>query len=231
MSRFAKITHGITISLLAVVVLGVTAVGFAQSWAGLYAWAVEHGLTGWKAMSFPAMVDLFIAVGELSLFALTLEGHRLTRRALSWFDLLVPAAVALVGWVVSLAFNVGHVHGGLEAKVTAAVAPIASCVGLLLLLRTLHRFVTRQADQPVREPGGEDVPEAPEGDVFDHPDHEVVEGDRAGQGAIVDLRTAVLAAKAAGTSQRTISREFGIPRYRVRKLLELPEGDQELVTT
>ena len=230
MSRFAKVTHGITVTLLAVVVLGVTAVGFAQSWAGLYAWAVEHGLTGWKAMSFPAMVDLFIAVGELSLFALTLEGHRLTRRALSWFDLLLPALVAVAGWVVSLAFNVGHVHGGLEARVTAAVAPIASCVGLLLLLRTLHRFVTRQGGTPVSEPGGEDVPEASEEAVQDHLDQGAVEGDRAGQEPVVDLRTAVRAASAAGTSQRTISREFGISRSKVRKLLGVREEDQELAT-
>ncbi len=39
----------------------------AHSYAGLYDWAVHHQLTGWQAMSWPAEIDVFLAVGELAL--------------------------------------------------------------------------------------------------------------------------------------------------------------------
>lgn len=143
MNRTTRIAHLASVAFMATGVLVATGVGFAQSWAGLYGWAIEHGLHGWKAMSFPAMVDVFIGVGEIGLFALTLEGHRLRKSALSWADLLLPGVIATAGWGVSLAFNVGHVDHELSDQLTAAVPPIASMLGLLVLLRTLHRLVTR----------------------------------------------------------------------------------------
>jgi hypothetical protein len=143
MNRTTRIAHLASVALMAVGVLAATGVGFAQSWAGLYGWGTEHGLNDWKAMSFPAMVDVFIGVGELGLFALTLEGHRLRKTALSWADLLLPGAIATTGWGVSLAFNVGHVDHELSDQLTAAVPPVASMLGLLVLLRTLHRLVMR----------------------------------------------------------------------------------------
>lgn len=146
MNRTTRIAHLASVALMAIGVLAATAVGFAQSWAGLYGWAIEHDLTGWKAASFPAMVDVFIGVGELGLFALALEGHRLSRSALSWADLVLPGSIATAGWSVSLAFNVGHVDHELSDQLTAAVPPIASMLGLLVLLRTLHRLVTRTPD-------------------------------------------------------------------------------------
>ncbi|WP_141579639.1 DUF2637 domain-containing protein [Actinomadura sp. WMMA1423] len=143
MNRTTRIAHLASVAFMATGVLAATGVGFAQSWAGLYGWATEHGLNDWKAMSFPAMVDVFIGVGELGLFALTLEGHRLRKSALSWADLLLPGAIATTGWGVSLAFNIGHVDHELSDQLTAAVPPVASMLGLLVLLRTLHRLVTR----------------------------------------------------------------------------------------
>lgn len=144
MNKFALIAHRVTIGLMAVAVVAVTIDGFAQSYAGLYGWAIEHGLTGWKAMSFPLLVDAFILIGELGLFALALEGHRVTKdKRLSWVDLAVPVGIAVVGWSVSLAFNVGHVDHELSDQLTAAVPPVASMVGLFVLLRTLHRLIGR----------------------------------------------------------------------------------------
>lgn len=137
-------THRATVALIGIFVLVATADGFAQSWAGLYGWATEHGLHGWKAMAFPGLIDLFILVGELGLFALALEAHKLNSR-LAWFDLAVPAVAAVAGWSVSLAFNIGHVAHVWTTQATAAAAPVASMLGLLVLLRTLHRFVTRTA--------------------------------------------------------------------------------------
>ena len=143
MSRPARIAHTVSVALMGALVLVATADGFAQSYAGLHRWAVAQGLTGWKADSFPLLVDLFILVGELGLFALALEGHRLTRRGLSWVDVALPFGLAAAGWGVSLAFNVGSVGDDWRQQATAAVAPIASMLGLLVLLRTVHRLITR----------------------------------------------------------------------------------------
>jgi hypothetical protein len=147
-------THRATVALIGLFVATATLDGFAQSWAGLYAWAVEHGLTGWKADAFPGLIDLFILVGELGLFALALEAHKLTG-GLAWFDLAVPGVAALAGWSVSLAFNVGHVAHVWTTQVTAAAAPVASMLGLLVLLRTLHRFVTRTVAPSTATTGGQ----------------------------------------------------------------------------
>ncbi len=46
----------------------------AHSYAGLYDWAVHHRLTGWQAMSWPAEIDVFLAVGELALYVAYLDG-------------------------------------------------------------------------------------------------------------------------------------------------------------
>ncbi|MCW2919147.1 MAG: hypothetical protein JWN52_7215 [Actinomycetia bacterium] len=151
------IARTITIVLMGVMVIIATGDGFAQSYSGLYGWALEHKVTGWKAESFPLLVDLFIGVGELGLFLLAIDGHKLTRRALSWVDLLIPGATALGGWVVSLVFNVGHVQGGqFSDQATAAIPPVASMVGLVILLRTLHRYVDHAetaANATVPQPG------------------------------------------------------------------------------
>lgn len=147
MSKWAQIAHWITVALMGVAVIAATADGFAQSWAGLYGWAIEHGLHGWKAMAFPGLIDAFIFIGEAGLFALALEGHQLKRNMLSWVDITLPAAIAAAGWSASLAFNIGHVDQEFTDQATAAVPPIASMLGLLVLLRTLHRLVSRP--QPV----------------------------------------------------------------------------------
>lgn len=145
------IARTVTVALMGLAVLVATGDGFAQSYAGLYGWAVEHGLHGWKAQSFPLMVDLFIGVGELGLFLLAIDGHRLRRSLMAWLDLIVPAAVAASGWCASLVFNVGHVEvHDFATQATAAVPPLASMVGLLVLLRTLHRYVALSSEPAAR---------------------------------------------------------------------------------
>ncbi|MEU5884199.1 hypothetical protein [Spirillospora sp. NPDC047279] len=136
---------------MAAAVITATAGGFAQSYAGLYHWALEHGLRGWKAESFPLLVDLFIIVGELGLFLLAVDAFVLQRRRLlSWVDFSLPLAIALAGWTASLIFNVGHVgNKAFSFQATAAVPPIVSMLGLFVLLRTLHRYVS---DEPEPEP-------------------------------------------------------------------------------
>lgn len=158
MSPGASLAHRASVALMGVFVLIATGDGFAQSYAGLYHWATQHSLHGWKAQAFPLMVDLFILVGELGLFALALEGHKLTRRGLSWIDLGLPFGIAAAGWTVSLLFNIGAVDG-LAVKATHAVPPIASMLGLLVLLRTLHRLVGRTPSRTAA-PMGQRIPQA-----------------------------------------------------------------------
>lgn len=154
-SKIRIFTRWSTVALMGAAVMTATADGFVQSYAGLYHWALEHGLTGWKAQSFPLMVDLFIVVGELGLFLLAIDAYRVRRKQmLSWLDFLLPGLIAAAGWTASLIFNIGHVQSReFSYQATAAVPPIVSMLGLLVLLRTLHRYVAQQeeADQERQE--------------------------------------------------------------------------------
>jgi len=137
---------------MAAAVLIATGGGFAQSYSGLYEWALEHGLSGWKAASFPLLVDLFIIVGELGLFLLALDAYAIRKSLLSWMDFMLPLFIALAGWTASLVFNVGHVlNREFSYQATAAVPPIVSMLGLFVLLRTLHRYVVQMPDQQQQE--------------------------------------------------------------------------------
>ncbi|WP_165969175.1 DUF2637 domain-containing protein [Actinomadura sp. KC06] len=148
------ITRWGAIAFMAAAVLTATAGGFAQSYAGLYHWAMEHGLRGWKAESFPLLVDLFIIVGELGLFLLAIDAFVLRRRHLmSWLDFSLPLTIAIAGWTASLIFNVGHVgQQSFSYQATAAVPPIVSMLGLFVLLRTLHRYVSREVEAENEKP-------------------------------------------------------------------------------
>lgn len=150
-----------------------TADGFAQSYAGLHRWAKAHKLTGWKADSFPLLVDLFILVGELGLFLLALDGALRVRRSfMAWTDIALPFSVAAVGWSVSLWFNISDDAFTRDDQITHAVPPIAAMVGLMILLRTVHRYAAQlegATDVPVPEPLAHDVPEVAPAAVPDVP--------------------------------------------------------------
>jgi len=124
----------------------------AHSYAGLYDWAVHHRLGGWQAMSWPAEIDVFLAVGELALYVAYLDGWPARQRMWPW-------ATALTGLAVSVAGNVGHVQAGpghpviLADRLTAATSPLAAfaglSVGLLVLKMTRqHANATTWASTP-----------------------------------------------------------------------------------
>lgn len=224
MRKFNTIVHWATVGLLAVAVLGATGVGFAQSWAGLYGWATEHRLHGWKAQSFPAMVDLFIAIGELGLFKLAIEGHRIRKALLPWLDLMLPLGVAVAGWVVSLAFNVGHVGGSTYDQATAAVPPVASMLGLFVLLRTLHRIITRPAVlAEAVEPEPSAAPEQPL--PTEVPDEDLNSLDEDGDPAqrhIAAMIANMKLANEAGVSQERLAELLGTKRHKIAPLIKKP---------
>ena len=131
---------------IAAIAILASANALAHSYAGLYDWAVHHRLTGWQAMSWPAEIDVFLAVGELALYVAYLDGWPARQRIWPW-------ATALTGLAVSVAGNVGHIQAGLGQPViladrlTAATSPLAAfaglSVGLLVLKMTRQHAVTR----------------------------------------------------------------------------------------
>src|SRR5690348_9569408 len=129
---------------IAVIAILASANALAHSYAGLYDWAAHHRLTDWQAMSWPAEIDVFLAVGELALYVAYLDGWATRQRIWPW-------AATLVGLAVSVAGNVGHIQPLpghpvlLVDRLTAAASPLAAFAGLtvgLLVLRMNRRHVT-----------------------------------------------------------------------------------------
>ena len=131
--------HARRMALYAIAVIAIAARvnALAHSYAGLYAWALHHRLTGWQAVSWPAEIDVFLAVGELALYVAYLDSWPVRQRVWPW-------ATTLLGLAVSMAGNVGHIqlvpsHPVLLAdRFTAAASPLAAFAGLtvgLLVLR------------------------------------------------------------------------------------------------
>jgi hypothetical protein len=133
---------------IAVIAILASANALAHSYAGLYDWAAHHRLTGWQAMSWPAEIDVFLAVGELALYVAYLDGWPTRQRIWPW-------ATALVGLTVSVAGNVGHIQPLpgqpvlLSDRLTAAASPLAAfaglTVGLLVLRMNRQRTTTGQS--------------------------------------------------------------------------------------
>jgi hypothetical protein len=130
---------------IAAIAILASANALAHSYAGLYDWAVHHRLAGWQAMSWPAEIDVFLAVGELALYVAYLDGWPTRQRVWPW-------ATALTGLAVSVAGNVGHIQAGpgqpviLADRLTAATSPLAAFAGLsvgLLVLKMTRQHAAR----------------------------------------------------------------------------------------
>jgi Protein of unknown function (DUF2637) len=142
------------LAAIAVLVAAASLTSFAESYRGLYAWAGEHGLAGPWAVIWPLQVDVFIAVGELALFVALADAWDRRSRFGAW-------AVTLAGLAVSVAGNVGHVHGhSVPDRVTAAVPPVAAAAALAVGLGVLKRVVEAHHRQavPAAVPAGVPVP-------------------------------------------------------------------------
>ena len=133
MTGILRVPRRAALVTIAVLVAGASLVSFAESYHALYLWAARHGAGGNWALIWPAMVDVFIAVGELSLFVAMIDRWQSRDRALAW-------VVTLAGLAVSVAGNVGHVASGAAAdRVTAAVPPLAATAALAVGLGVLKR--------------------------------------------------------------------------------------------
>src|ERR1022692_823072 len=129
---------------IGVIAILASANALAHSYAGLYDWAVHHRLGGWQAMSWPAEIDVFLAVGELALYVAYLDGWPARQRIWPW-------VTAVTGLAVSVAGNIGHIQAApgqpvIPAdRVTAATSPLAAFAGLAIGLLVLK--MTRQGIQ------------------------------------------------------------------------------------
>jgi hypothetical protein len=133
---------------IAVIAILASANALAHSYAGLYDWAVHHRLTGWQAMSWPAEIDVFLAVGELALYVAYLDGWAARQRIWPW-------ATALTGLAVSVAGNIGHIQAtpgdpaSLADRLTAAASPLAAFAGLSVGLLVVKMTRQHAARRPV----------------------------------------------------------------------------------
>src|SRR5208337_482249 len=127
--------RSIALRVVAAMVALSTAVAFGESYRALYLWAAHHDVPiGW-ALIWPAMVDVFVAVGELALFVGMTDRWAMRHRAWAW-------TVVAGGLAVSVAGNIGHVGSAQWTdRVTAAVPPIAAFVALTVGLGILKRVV------------------------------------------------------------------------------------------
>ena len=125
---------------IACLVAAASLTSFAESYRALWLWASHHDLHGVWAYAWPVQVDTFIAVGELALFVALVDAWSFRSRIAAWI-------VTAIGLAVSVAGNVGHVHGHLwSVRATAAVPPIAAAAALAVGLGVLKRVVEHHGD-------------------------------------------------------------------------------------
>jgi Protein of unknown function (DUF2637) len=131
-----RVPRRLALTAIAALVAAASLVSFAESYRGLYVWALHHGLSGRWAAIWPLQVDVFIAVGELALFVALADRWAPRSRTAAWL-------VTLAGLAVSVAGNVGHVAGRspVTVRATAAVPPLAAAAALAVGLGVLKRVV------------------------------------------------------------------------------------------
>lgn len=123
------------LAAISVLVAAASLTSFAESYRALFEWAAHHGLHGVWAAAWPLQVDVFIAVGELSLFVALADRWSVRSRAAAW-------TVTVLGLAASVAGNVGHIGGhDLASRATAAVPPLAAAAALAVGLGVLKRVV------------------------------------------------------------------------------------------
>src|SRR5260221_3292459 len=135
-----------------VAVIGMTAfitvasiASFTESYRALFIWAIHHGMAGFWAAIWPMQVDTFIGMGELTLFVAVLDRWSIRSRIPAWL-------ITLTGLAVSVAANIGHVHGhAFTTRGTAAIPPLAAASALAIGLGVLKRIVASAPVKPASQ--------------------------------------------------------------------------------
>jgi hypothetical protein len=219
---------------IAVIAILASANALAHSYAGLYDWAVHHRLTGWQATSWPAEIDVFLAVGELALYVAYLDSWPARQRIWPW-------ATALTGLTVSVAGNIGHIQAGpgrpviLADRLTAATSPLAAfaglSVGLLVVKMTRQRaggrpqgsgagaalmLASRTPGTDMVTPAARSVPVVIQSTAPDGPSEHGERGADPNPGLLQDAATIYQHAAARGErlSQRALARQLRLRGHR-----------------
>lgn len=126
----ALVWAAVSVSLL------MTAVAFWLSYSHLHTIAHGHGVTTWaRSWAWPAIVDMFIVVGEIALVLASLTNDK------PWSGW----ALTIGGTVTSIGINVWGV--GLDADiltyVVAGLPSLASLISFGVVMRYLHRYLSR----------------------------------------------------------------------------------------
>src|SRR5271170_725807 len=112
-SYVLRVLRGTALTAISVIITGADGAAFAESYRGLWVWALHHGLSGFWAAAFPLQVDTFIVVGELALFVAMIDQWKRRHKAGAW-------TVTLLGLAASVAGNIGHVAArDLQSRGTA----------------------------------------------------------------------------------------------------------------
>jgi Protein of unknown function (DUF2637) len=126
----------------------VTTVAITESYGNLYAFAVTHGLHGWRAAIAPAAVDSFIVMGELLLFSALLRQWE-GRSAYA-----LGTGMAAWGFILSVGGNVWHAASASPPdRAVAAIWPVTATAGMAGALIIVKRLTVGQ-----REPAPAPVP-------------------------------------------------------------------------
>ena len=131
--RVLRAARIVMLVLVTLVVIAATSAAIAESYNGLYNWALEHQFaTGWEANIAPLMVDTFIITGEAMLFVLIVD-----RRHVRW--IWIPVAFSTAGLTLSFVGNVDRLqHADVQTRIGHGLAPIAAAAGLLGAMVLLH---------------------------------------------------------------------------------------------
>lgn len=128
------------LSLFGLIAFAVTVVAIVESYSNLYAFALDHGLHGWRAAIAPAAVDSFIIMGELLLFAEVL---------LAWDSVLafsVGVGMTVWGFGLSVAGNVWHAAAAPPVdRAVAAIWPVTATAGLAGSLIIIRRVMASRS--------------------------------------------------------------------------------------
>lgn len=127
---------------LAALIMGVTAACFVQSYRQLFDFATRHLIPLWIAPIWPAMLDVFVLIAEITLFVAIVKRW-------PWWVLALAWPVALAGLVASVAAQWLYLPATATTldRGSAVIAPLGATIGLALGLIVLKLSVT----QPIRE--------------------------------------------------------------------------------
>jgi hypothetical protein len=208
-----QVPDSIALAVFGAAAAAVTAVAMVESYTNLLAFALAHGLHGWRAAIAPGCVDSFILMGELLLFS------AMVRR---WSPVIWYGAVmAVTGLAVSVGGNVWHASVATPVdRMVAAVFPLTATAamagGLMLLKRTLARHdvravVPRSAAAPVVLASPPELPRQ-------------VQPEAAGRRTADRERTRQLAADNPGMAKKDIAERLGVHPKTVSRHLAAVNG-------